>query len=240
LMVFKSIPSGEPPLARFVKKTCEWRRDEFEGTLRQWYRFMVVKNEVEATEIREEWRKTFDKLPPEDDPNQLAAELKPKWAELPTFVQRRVHIRKDSSVLDGVSTMLENPPVNPFTGPGRTGTEVERETAAYRAYIRREHGNGRHPPVFQGDYLFVQLQGKPIFLARVVHDCFMDDALSADISFTIGEYEHKPQERVTHRHPHACAYALRPTPYALRPTPYAYTSAGTRHWIAWNLHQEIK
>ena len=45
-------------------------------------------------------------------------------------------------------------------------------------------------------------------------------------------------------------YALRPTPtpyaYALRPTPYAYAyayayaSAGTRHWIAWNLHQEIK
>ena len=64
----------------------------------------------------QEWRDTLDKLPPNDDPNALPPELKPQWGLLPTFVERRVHTRPDSSILAGVTNALENPPINPFTG----------------------------------------------------------------------------------------------------------------------------
>lgn len=96
----------------------------------------------------------------------------------------------------GVTSALENPPINPVTGPGRTATEVQRETEGYRAYVRQRHGERANPPVFQGDYIFVQLPSKPIFLARVVGHCIIDDALANDISITIGEYSHEPQQRV--------------------------------------------
>lgn len=96
----------------------------------------------------------------------------------------------------GVTSALENPPINPITGPGRTATEVQRETAGYRAYVRETHGDCANPPIFQGDYLFVQLPSKPIFLARVVNHCIIDDALASDISIAIGEYSHEPQSRV--------------------------------------------
>ena len=82
-------------------------------------------------------------------------------------------------------------------GPGRTATEVQREVAAYRAFMRREHSDNPNFPLFQSDYLFVQLPGKPIFLGRVVHDCCMDDAISPDITFTVGEYAHIAQDRVS-------------------------------------------
>ena len=88
--------------------------------------------------------------------------------------------------------LLPQQSINPSVGPGRTNAEVQRETEAYRAYMRGQHTVGPYP-VFQSDYMFMQLPGKPIFLGRIVNDCFMDDAIDAEISFTIGEYTHIQQ-----------------------------------------------
>ena len=51
--VFKSRPAGEPPLADFVKTQSEWGRDAFEGTLRQWFRYMHVKSEQEHQDVQQ-------------------------------------------------------------------------------------------------------------------------------------------------------------------------------------------
>ena len=196
MKIFDTIPSGEPPLAPYVKSSLSWRRSEFEGSLRQWFRFMVVKDQEEASSIRRDWDETFGRLPDNDDPNLLPPELKPRWRELHTQAARAPPPASDKSVLDGVSSMLENPPINPLTGADRTPAEREREKEAYKACVRRMTPRGRNFPIFQGDYLFVQLPSRPVFLARVVHDCCIDDAVAPELSFTISEYEHVPQDRV--------------------------------------------
>ena len=192
--VFASLPTGEPPLAKYKYSEQDWKRNELQGSLRAWYRHMSCDGPQEAYTIEKEWQKTFERLPDNDDPNNLASELKPIWGELPKCTETpeiRTHI------LDGVGTSLENPPINPVTGPGRTNAEVRRETIAYRSFIRRMSGGGATVvPVFQGDYVFVQLPSKPIFLSRIVNSCNIDDAISETIMFTIGEYSHDVQPGV--------------------------------------------
>ena len=193
-LLFETIPRGEPPLAAHVKTEREWKRSEVEATIRAWFRFMTVSDEQSATKIREEWGNVFAALPADEDPNQLADERKPKWEDLPVRAGRNRTSQASSSE---ISSALENPPVNPVTGMGRTGTEVQREVTGYQGYVARlasEFPDKYLNPVFQGHYLLVQLPGAgTVCLARVVHDAVIDSACAADISVTIGEYEHTPQ-----------------------------------------------
>ena len=193
-LLFETIPRGEPPLAAYVKTEREWKRSEVEATIRAWFRFMTVSDEQSATKIREEWGNVFSALPADEDPNQLADERKPKWEDLPVRAGRNRTSQASSSE---ISSALENPPVNPVTGMGRTGTEVQREVTGYQGYVARqasEFPDKYLNPVFQGHYLLVQLPGAgTVCLARVVHDAVIDSACAADISVTIGEYEHTPQ-----------------------------------------------
>ena len=191
--VFASLPTGEPPLAPYKYSKSDWKFNEFQGSLRQWLEHMPCEGQQTAEKVRKEWERTFADLPDNDDPNLLAPELKPKWDELPTITNRP---STQFNVLEGVGNALENPPINPVTGPGRTATEVRRETLAYRSFVRRSAGLSVQP-VFQQDYLFVQIPSKPMFLARVVNHCNIDDALSDKITFTVGEYVHEPQQGIT-------------------------------------------
>lgn len=166
--------------------------------MRKWAKgYMVVKNQEELSNIREEWRQTFENIPPGGDPNKLKEELKPKWYELPKRVSWASVIGSQSigaRSFMGVSSRLENPPVNSMTGYGRSSTEVQRELDGYREYRRRQAESEQYPPVFLQDYLFVQLQGKPLMLARVVHDCCILDATCPRLSFTIGNAPHVVQQ----------------------------------------------
>lgn len=193
--VFTSVPLGEPALAPAAKSDSKWRRIEVEGTLRQWFQFMHVKDQDEAEAIRKEWGEVFKRLPTDGDPNHLAPELKPKWGVLPICAARTPFTGRATS-LDAVSSHMENPPINPITGLGRTAAEVQREVAAYRAVLRQRESSSENPAVFQGDYLFVQLAGKSLMLARVAHGCSMEEATSPEITFAVGEYNHEPQDGV--------------------------------------------
>lgn len=192
--VFAQVPTGEPPLAKAAKTESEWKRDEVEGTLRSWFRFMTVKDQHEAAEIRDEWARVFKSLPLNDDTDALDPHLKPKWGELPKCASRAAIIN-DDSILGGASSQLENPPINPVTGFGRTTEEVQRETEAYRVVTRVANRESEYPAVFQADYLFVQLPGKPLILARVVHGCSLEEATSPELTFSVGEYGHTPDSR---------------------------------------------
>mmetsp|Transcript_29047 Transcript_29047/g.66744 ORF Transcript_29047/g.66744 Transcript_29047/m.66744 type:complete len:400 (-) Transcript_29047:178-1377(-) len=61
--------------------------------------------------------------------------------------------------------------------------------------VRREHTVGC-TPVFQSDYLFVQMPGMPLKLHQVCNGLFMQMASEEDISFTTVEYTHTPQQDV--------------------------------------------
>ena len=63
LKIFETLPTGEPPLADYKYSELDWKRSEFEGSLRQWFRYMVVKDQNEAASIRSEWDKTISALP---------------------------------------------------------------------------------------------------------------------------------------------------------------------------------
>ena len=91
---------------------------------------------------------------------------------------------------------MENPGVNPTTGPGRSQQQVARELRNYR--LQNRDAEGALPAVFQADFLFVQLQGSSrVQLHRVVHGACIDEAHSPDIQFTTCEYEHLPQRGVS-------------------------------------------
>ena len=154
---------------------------------------MAVGSEGEATDIRNEWRGVFEKLPAEEQPENLRDELKPKWRWLNKRCTAAAPVETD---LGGASSALENPPVNPLTYAGRTATEVAREVHGHRQYTRRTNPNPATPPVYLGDSLFVQLPSKPLFFARITGNAYIDEACNERITVQVGEYTHDPQPRV--------------------------------------------
>lgn len=103
---------------------------------------------------------------------------------------------------DGVSHMrvsnaLENPPINPITGHGRTAADVRREKDAYQQSAREAAvASEGEAAIFQGDFIFVKLQHKGVQLHRVANGLCIQDATDVQLSFTTAEYAHTPQDGV--------------------------------------------
>eukprot|EP00965_Chrysotila_dentata_P193793 6175967-Pleurochrysis_carterae.AAC.1 len=99
-----------------------------------------------------------------------------------------------------VSSRLENPEVNPITGPGRTAAMVNAEVQQAQQRIRKESlaepddEMSVKPAIFQGDYLLIRLAigAAPLSLQRVMNGIFMSDAKLPDATFTTIEYSHTP------------------------------------------------
>jgi hypothetical protein len=185
-LVFKSIPTGHPSLAKAHPDT-KWGRGTVTDTIRQWYRYMSVSN-AESAKIRADWESRFSALPtPDGDMSGLNPQMKLVWVDLPTRVSSQDGGRGRAPFISGDS--MENPPVNPVTGPGRTTAEVARELTAYRTVVRAMASDA----VFQADFLFIERPELPLALHRVVHGACLADAIAPDISFTTVAYEHHPQ-----------------------------------------------
>lgn len=96
-----------------------------------------------------------------------------------------------------VTNHLENPPINPIVGHGRTSTDVQRERETYQREVREQaDAHGGEAPVFQADFIFVRVPHKGVQLHRVAHGLFIEDAVQSELSFTTAEYNHVPQEVV--------------------------------------------
>lgn len=67
--MFKSIPEGQPPIAR-GRPDGKWKRYKVLDTIRRWYRFMTV-DQSEHARIRQEWEDRFNSLPPDGDFNAM-------------------------------------------------------------------------------------------------------------------------------------------------------------------------
>ena len=184
--VFKSIPAGPPQLAK-AKADDDWNRTTVESTVRQWYKFMSL-SESEHVQVTSDWETRFAALPIGGDTNLLPAASKLIWHELPKFKPIRGAVSSEQEPTDE----MENPPVNPITGPGRTAAEVAQELLAYRERVRRD-GSGL-PAVFQADFLIVQPPSGELSLHRVVNHACLYAATAANITFTTTEYAHFPQQ----------------------------------------------
>ena len=192
--VFKSTPVGPPDILAAAKDTS-WDRAGVESNVNAWYKYMHV-NQTMAAKIRAEWDARFAALPPDGDTTQLPDESKLKWADLP---KRKSQPRVPAADFGPayISNALENPPINPIHGLGRTEAEVAKDRRSHQNCMRREAaapGYVGEAPVYQADFLFVKVKGqRDITLHRIAHDLAIDDATVKNITFTTAEYVHKPQ-----------------------------------------------
>ena len=184
-LVFNSIPKGPPPLAPVDKK---WKRDVVEATVRGWYPYMNVSPQEEAR-IRAEWGERFACLPSDGDPEQLPAEQKLRWMDLPKAFNIRGPENEVTARGFMAGSRIENPEVNPVVGPGRTAAEVQAEVLTYKARTRAMSTLA----LFQADFLFVKYN-TDVVLCRVAHGACLFLALEEDISITCLAYEHHEQQ----------------------------------------------
>lgn len=189
MKIFRSIPIGRPPVANALEDQ-RWQRIRVQGTVREWFRYMTVTQE-ESQRIRDDWQRRFDSLPANGKMGTLPEHEQLKWEDLPRRAPRQCQAELEEYV---ASSTLENPPVNPVTGPGRPSHVVERELQSYQELLRaRMRDSCGRAPVFQADFLFVQLPNKRIQLHRVSHGLFIDDATATDLSFSTLEYSPTPE-----------------------------------------------
>lgn len=85
--IFKSIPSGAPPIAK-GKSDHEWRRFKVQDTVRRWFGYMTT-NQEEAARIREDWETRFSELPADGDFDSLPDTKKLEWRDIPKRTPRR-------------------------------------------------------------------------------------------------------------------------------------------------------
>ena len=151
-----------PPIAR-TKIAESWGKAAVEATIRAWYCFMALESN-EMKEVKQDWEARFAALPANDDASQIDPRLRLEWKALPVATILGGGVRPENETIargcerfGAVTDALENAPVNPLTGHGRTPAEVNKELRAWHAYMRAEYQSKN--PIFQGDYLFVQLPG---------------------------------------------------------------------------------
>ena len=187
-----------PPIAP-AKKDAEWGRLKTEATVRAWFAFMAV-SMSEMLGIRREWEARFAQLPTGDsgtDTSEIPPELHLKW---PTLKSRRttptdggpptMDLHRPDAV-QGVTGALENPPVNPLTGLGRTPAQVKKELRAYQNWVRSTRQP--FPALFQADYILALAPGHTLRLHRVASGLFIENATAEEICFQTVEYTQELQ-----------------------------------------------
>lgn len=154
MLVFKSTPIGQPAIKKAHPDEA-WRRSTVEATVRSWFRWMPVQPD-ELQRIKQEWGERFAHLPPPSgDLSGLDEKFQLKWMDLPT-ISARAHGVEGSHARSRISGTLENPPVNPVTGLGRTAADVTAELEAFKKAMRAISADA----IFQADFLFLQGVGK--------------------------------------------------------------------------------
>ena len=192
-IVFDTVPDSFPPPIAPSKSDATWGRGFIEATIRAWYSLMVVDSD-KLKDIKKEWEARFAALPPREDSTNADAipeEHKLVWRDLPRrrFANRdgrRPGDRARAELGVGITDALENPPINPITGIGRTAAQVAADTKAYHDYVRATPFS--FEPIFQADYIFVLAAGHSLQLHRVASGLFIEDATAEDISFQTVEY----------------------------------------------------
>lgn len=177
------------------------------ATVRNWYRYMGVSQHA-ASVIRQDWEKRFGSLPPNGNLQDLPIDEQLKWMDLPQ--QTRVRATPGDANIDDISCTLENPPVNPITGPGRTAADVQRELLGHQEAVRGGADSLSNTAIFQADFVLAQMPGEQPTLQRVANGLCIDDATAADVSFTTAVYAATPE---TQAHGLAGDLVHAPNPY---------------------------
>jgi hypothetical protein len=141
-------------------------------------------------DAEQSWYKRFQELPGGDVRN-LSAQNTPVWTELPLCTYSPVHLtRVDAAyALDEI----ENPDVNPIWMQGiRSAADVAYD---FNEWCRQMANNPvtPHPPIWGGQYVLVQLSGRPLQLHRVIR-CKAGHEYTANVSVSTTEYMHHSEQ----------------------------------------------
>ena len=150
LLVFKSIPQGQPPLKE-AHKDSAWKRDVVENTIHRWFSLMQG-NAARLAIAKSEWDAKFEALPVDGDTSALPDHMKPQWAELPKNAVEAAATADYTT--RAAADFVEIPPVDPVTGGARTAAQVQAEKEYYQRCVRARQGSDK--AVFQGDFLFLK------------------------------------------------------------------------------------
>ena len=193
--VFKTPPpSASEILAAAFKLDSAWKRKEVEEVIRQWIPFMAV-DDTTRKSFEQEWTDDYFSLPFDMQPSQLPPEKQMTVPDLPLLSDAAAANDSSSALIRNPSARLENPDVNPTHGGAaghRTATDVRNDTAAYRQGCRLQAT--ALPPVFQSDFLLVQLPGVPLALHSVCGHALLSTATYEHLRFSTVEYTHTQQE----------------------------------------------
>ena len=154
---------------------------------------MTVSDQERSTFV-EEWTTACFTLPADMQPAELPQDGTLKVPELPTHAWVAANNGGAQQALSA-GIRLENPVVNPVYGgaPGqRTQGDVRKETIAYREATRGAGATGL-TPIFQGDFVLIQLHGASLALHTVCNGALLEQATEEDMSFTTAEYAHSAQ-----------------------------------------------
>ena len=150
LLVFKSIPQGQPAL-KAGKKDSVWSRDVVENTVHRWFSLMHG-NAARLAVAKSEWEAVFNALPVDGDTSALPDHMKPQWAVLP---QNAVEASATADYTTrAAADFFEVPPVDPVHGGQRTAAQVQAEKDYYQRCVRARQGSMK--AVFQGDFVFLK------------------------------------------------------------------------------------
>ena len=190
-------PSPRELLPALFKPDAQWKRSTVQSTIRAWIPFMTLSKQG-VEDCMKEWDKYFS-LPPNMQPSQLPSlgrSLLPT-VYLPSRDWTDTSGGTQAEDVTNPSVRLENPVVDPtFNGTTRTTADVQRETQRFRAEIRGNVQPGQCFPVFQGDYLLVQMPGVALALHQVNNGVMLHASQERDLQFTTVEYFHTPQDGI--------------------------------------------
>eukprot|EP00965_Chrysotila_dentata_P177202 5852499-Pleurochrysis_carterae.AAC.2 len=199
--LFKSAPSGSPPFAA-RKLDRDWERLVVMSTVRRWVPHFVLP-EAERRAAEAEWQERLWNMPIDMKVEDLPEAYKLLWPVLPRGCCQ-APAEAAGSLFE--SDTLENPEINPITGPGRSAATVNAELRAFQSAARAEDDaratDGDETlvrRVFQGEYLLMRLasgNGAAVTLHRVAHGIFHQEAADLDATFTKAEYTHAPMPGV--------------------------------------------
>lgn len=163
---------NETPPIMDCKKDGEWDRTGVQVTIRRWIRALTVGNSRAQEAAEREWEEFFSKLPQDGDPASLAPASRLRWCPLPAASHTQLPRSAASSSLATVQglDMIENPPVNPIEGPGRSSHAIAKEIVSYQEHLRLSASStSAPPPVFQADFLLLRAKDPTrVILGKVI------------------------------------------------------------------------
>ena len=187
-LIFKSLPSGHPPVAAF-KADEVWHRAQVQCNVRQWLPHLGLP--IPALGAAEKsWQELFDSMPPSSQDLPTTARL--VWDTLPAQQQP---LCATQCQLHACTDMIENPPVNPVATHQHNQGAVARETAQWQRSERAVAiAAGRIAPIFHSEYVFFKppdATSELVSLGRVVSVPY-GGATMTDHLLDIAEYAHTP------------------------------------------------